>query len=263
MKGMAKQFGLLGLALSTFSLNSLFGSAAQAQEGTAVIEINYDDKQPTYDFGYCYGGYKLKGPDSVVSFNEKLSKKARTITEGGNEGGAFEASLDISKVDIPKRKYVDFVYIGLGAGVNGDIVNCDFSKFDVADFKVVFDAKIENGKPMSNSRIELYFVTTDGQGPKPDNDTEDDMLCVLNYAGSESVNEIKLTNVFQTIEVELSKMQVGSGSIEQIRNFQTRGVSLVVVAEGTPDHFGIGGETKLIVDNYRLIQKQKPSSETQ
>ena len=255
MSSLAKQFGLIVLALSTFSLNLLFDSAALAQEGTAVIDINYDEKQPTYDFAYCYGGYKLKGPEDVVSFYEELSKKAKTLTEGGNEGGAFEATLDISKVKVPKRKYLDFIYIGLGAGVNGDIVDSDFSKFDVANFKVVFDAKIENGKPMSNSRIELYFVTSDGQGPQPDDDTEDDMLCVLKYAGSESVHEIRLTNKFQTFEVELAKMQVGIGSIEQIRKFNTRGVSLVVVAEGEPKHFGIGGDTKLIVDNYRLIKK--------
>jgi len=255
MSSVAKQSGLFFLALSTFSLNMLFDSAVQAQEAIAVIDINYDDKQPTYDFAYRYGGYKVKGPDDVVSFHEKLSKKAKTITEGGNEGGAFEAAIDTSRVKIPKRKYLDFAYIGLGAGVNGDIVNSDFSKFDVANFKVVFDAKIENGRPMSNSRIELCFVTGDGQGPKSDDDTEDDMLCILKYAGSESVDEIRLTNEFQTIEVELAKMQVGSGSIEQIQKFNTRGVSLVVVAEGAPDHFGIGGDTKLIVDNYRLIKK--------
>ena len=255
MNSVATRFVLLAIALSTLSLNLLFASAAQAQEGTAVIDIDYDEKKPAYDFVFRYGGYKMKGPDDTVDLFDQLTKKARRLTEGGNEGGAFEASLNSSKVKVPKRNELDFAYIGLGAGINGDIVNCDFSKFDVANFKVVFDAKIENGKPMKHSRVELHFVTTDGKGPEPDDDTEDDMLCLLKYAGSESVHKIKLTNQFQTIEVELADMEVARGSIEQIQKFNTRGVTLGVVAEDAPDHFGIGGETKLIVDNYQLIKK--------
>ncbi len=260
MSNLAKRFWLFGLALSLLSVNLLSYSTAQAQSGTAVIDINYDDKQPRYDFGFRYGGYKVKGPDPLVQLFDQLSKKARRVTEGGNEGGALEVSLNKSKVKLPNRKSLDFAYIGLGAGINGDIVNCDFSKFDVANFKVVFDAKIENGKTMKNSRVELHFVTSDGKGPKPDDDTEDDVLCMLKYAGSESVDDIELTNQFQTIEVELADMAVESGSVEQIRKFETRGVTLAVIAEDAPENFGIGGETKLIVDNYRLIQKQKLAS---
>ncbi len=261
MNNVVKRFWLTGLALSLLSVNLLPYSAVQAQEGTAVIDIDYDDKQPTYDFGFRYGGYKIKGPDDLVDLFDQLSKKAKRITEGGNEGGALEVSLDSSKVSVPNKKKLDFAYIGLGAGISGDVVNCDFSKFDVADFKVVFDAKVENGKAMRYSRIKLLFVTSDGKGPEPDADTEDDLLCSLKYAGSQSPEKIELTNEFQTVEVELADMTVGEGSIEQIQQFNTRGVTLVVVAEDDPSHFGIGGDTKLFVDNYRLIQKPKRSSQ--
>lgn len=255
MNEVAKQIGLLVLALSASAQNLLFPSGAQAQDSTAVVEVNYDDKKPTYDFAFRYGGYKVKGPDETVDLFEKLSKSARTITEGGNGGRAFEVSLDRSKVKLPAQDKLDFAYIGLGVGISADIVNYDFSEFELAKFKVVFDAKIENGKTMHDSYVEFRFVTDDGKGPKPDKDTEDDVLCHLRYAGSNSPKKVELTNQFQTIEIEVADMSIETGSVEQIQKFDTRGATLIVVAEDCPDHFGIGGDTKLIVDNYRLIQK--------
>lgn len=255
MNNVAKRFGVFGLALGALLMNTLPYSVAQAQEITPVIDINYDDNKPAYDFGFRYGGYKLKGPDDLVDVFDQLSKKAIRLNEGGNEGGALAVSLDNSKLKLPDRKDLDFAYLGLGAGISGDIGNSDFSEFDVANFRVVFDAKIENGKTMKNSRIELHFVTSDGKGPTPDDDTEDDLLCKLSYAGSGSMDDIELTNQFQTIKVELADMAIESGSIAQIQKFSTLRVTLVVVAEDAPDCFGNGGETKLIVDNYRLIQK--------
>jgi hypothetical protein len=255
MNSVAKQFGLFVLAVSTFSLNLLLDSAVQAQDATAIVDINYDDKQPNYDFGFRFGGYKKKGPAELVDIYDQLSKRSRKLTTGGNEGGAFEVSLDNSKTKIPELKDLDFAYIGLGLGISGNVVDYDFSKFEVANFKVVFDAKIENAKLLERSRVELQFITSDGKGPTPDADTEDDLLCKMKYGGSSSVDKIELTNQFQTFEIELADMEVQVGSIEQVKKFNTRGVTLIVVAEEDPDHFGIGGQTKLTVDNYRLIQK--------
>jgi len=252
---LSKKVGRLALTASVFSLTGLFDSAVQAQQGTAVVEVNYDDKKPGYDFSVAYGGYQKIGSEEFASLNSLLVKTSKTLTDGGKDGGAFEVALDNSEAEVPPREKRSYAYMGLGAGINGALIDSDLSSFKEEDFRVVFDAKIENGKPMRQSRFELHFITTDGNGPTGDDDKDDDLLCQLNYAGSQSPVKMELNDEFQTIEVELADMSVEKGSIEQIQKFNTRGITLIVIAEDAPERFAIGGDTKLIVDNYRLIKK--------
>lgn len=45
------------------------------------------------------------------------------------------------------------------------------------------------------------------------------------------------------------------GLVEPIENHQTRAVTLIAVAEEDISRFEVDGQTKLIVDNDRLIRK--------
>ena len=238
----------------TLSLLSDSNVLAQ-EEGRTVLSVDFDEKKPAYSFGLSYGGYAARGSDDLIQFNESLSDSSKVILEGGKEGAAVEVTLDMTKAKIPTPNEVEFAYLALGAGISGNFEEGDLSKMDFADYQLAFDAKIENGKPMKRSRIELQFITSDGKGPKEDKDTDDDLLCKLKFAGSASDEKIELTSEFQTFKFELADMTVAEGSVESVREFETRGATLIVVAEDAPENFNIEGKTKLIVDNYRLIKK--------
>ena len=230
-------------------------SNALAQDGTMVINVDFDENKPAYSFGLCYGGYAARGSEDLVTLNESLSESSKVILEGGNEGAAIEVTLDKSKAEVPPADEVEFAYMAVGAGISGNLIEGDLSEMDFVNYQVAFDAKIENAKPINQSRIELHFVTTDGKGPEEDKDTDDDLLCKLLYAGSKSDKKIELTSEFQTFKIELADMSVADGSVDLVKEHETRGATLMVVAEDAPEKFNIKGETKLIVDNFRLIKK--------
>ena len=245
---------VLLLALTHCS-DALAQEDTASEEGTAVINVDFDDHKPEYSFGLSYGGYAARGSDELITINETLSNSSEVIAEAGNKGAAMVVTLDISKVEVPPADEVEFAYLAVGAGMNGSLIEGDLSEIDFADYQVAFDAKIENGKTMKQSRIELQFITTDGKGPEEDEDSDDDLLCKLKYAGSQSDKEIKLTSEFQTFTVEIADMSIAEGSIELVKEHEARGATLIVVAEDSPENFGVKGETKLIVDNFRLIKK--------
>ena len=250
-------FKLIFLVLPlAMSLGLLLGSNALAQDkGTTVLIVDFDEHKPTYSYGLSYGGYAARGSDDLITLNESLSDTSKVILEGGKEGAAIEVTLDTAKAEIPAADEVEFAYLALGAGISGNLIEGDLSKIDFADYQLAFDAKIEDGKTMKQSRIELHLITTDGKGPEEDKDTDDDLLCKLLYAGSKSDDKIQLTSEFQTFKVEVADMSIAEGSVELVKDYDARGAMLIVVAEDAPENFNTKGETKLIVDNFRLIKK--------
>lgn len=231
------------------------GALLLAQEETVVAEVNYDDQQPGYSFGLAYGGYKLRGDEEMTSLSDMISFSTKTISRGGNGGAAIEASLDKSKLEIPTPAELDYAYMAVGAGINGKSKIGPIKKVDLADFTVTFDAKVLNARPMAKSHVEVIFVTSDGKGPTEDEDKNDDQLCRLSFGGAGSTDQIELTKEFQSFEMKLSDMTIESGSLADIEKYEAEGVVLVIFAEDTPANFGIEGDTKLIVDNFRLTKK--------
>jgi len=256
-RAMISTFGFVQglLPLTSLVLSLLMGGFAFAQEGTNVINVDFDDLKPRYTFAMSFGGYALRGSDELIRFKDSLGTMTEMTSKGGAKGGAIEITLDTRKAKIPDDDKLEYGYMGLGVGINGDVIEGDLSDFELANYKVAFDAKIENGKTMKRSRFGLIFVCLDDQGPEKDEDTNDDELCVLGYGGEDSDDRFELTNEFQSFEVETADMLIERGSIEQIKKFKTRGATLLVVAEDDPEKFGVDGSTKLIIDNYRLIKK--------
>lgn len=245
---------VLVFAIAAF-LISVPALVVQAQNPTVVAEVNYDDQQPGYSFGLAYGGYRLKGSDQTTSMSDMISFSTKTIVTGGNGGAAIAISLDKSKLELPKDDQLDYAYLAVGVGVNGRSKIGPLKEIDLSQYAVSFDAKIINGRTMEQSHAEIVFVTADGQGPVADDDENDDQLCKLSYAGSQSDDEIKLTNEFQSFKIELADMSITEGSLADVEKCEATGIVLIVVAEDSPKNFENENETKLIVDNFRFFKK--------
>lgn len=244
----------IGFSIAAY-LISMPALGVPAENEIVVAEADYDNHQPNYSFGLAYGGYKLKGSHETTSMSDMISFSKTTIAEGGNQGAAIEVALNPSKLELPQPQELDFAYLAVGVGINGKSKIGPLKKIDLAKYSVAFDAKIVNGRPMERSHLEVIFVSADGQGPVEDEDKNDDQLCKLSYAGSHTDETIKLTGEFQRFQIELADMSITEGSLADVEKFAATGVTLIVVAEDTPEKFGTKADTKLIVDNYRFIKK--------
>jgi hypothetical protein len=230
-------------------------STIHAQKPVVIADVNFDDQQPGYGFGLTYGGYKLVGGDEQISVAEMLSFSTRTISVGGNGGSAYEVTLDKSKLKLPEKNSVEFVYLAVGSGINGKLKVDSLKELKPEDYLVSFDAKVVNANPLRQSRCELSFVAKDGTMTETEKDGEEDQICKLNYGGYESGKKLELTNKYQSFQIELSDMSVTEGSLENFTKYDVTGVVLIVIAEDVPAYFGVDGDTRLVVDNFRLIKK--------
>lgn len=255
---------------------------------TTIADVDFDKTEGKKQFGYGFGGYGPgDGSEQVKISSEQFGFKQSISDSGGMSSelkaaelelkkqkesyGASHPSViatqkkivtlktstnkcamavfDTTKMDIPDDANYD--YVGFATGADFDLVGKTLPELDPAKVVVSFDAKVTGTKPLSQSKLLIKFLKSDGD----DEGTHDDIVVQLACGKPNGEGTFELNSEYQHFEFEMSKMSVEAGALKDLKANELIGIGFTVQAQGGAADFGNDDDNVLYVDNIKMISK--------